>query len=443
MKVSVTSKDIIKLAAPISLAMLIPQINFITNNAFLGRFGERELGVNGITGIYYLILSMIGYGLSSGMQIQMSRRAGEHDTEGLSKIFSNGIVLSVGLALSLVILTLLLAPLIFGYSLHDPENIRLSVSYLYIRSWGLPFWMATQLFNAFYISIGRSRLIIWGALTATAANIFFDYCLIFGHFGFPQLGLKGAGIASIIAEFIYLVTLAGMYYFRKLHITYQLHIIKNFSLQLCKQAFIVASPLIVQFLFSIGGWQVFFIFIEHEGQRELAASQILRSLFGIIGLGTWALASACNAMVSNIIGQGRQKEVISLIIKIAKLSLLYTIIVGGLLYFFSHAFLSLYTNDASMVAFAEPSFYIILAALFIMALATVMFNGVVGTGNTVVNLVMEISSVGIYLIYCYIIIERMRSPLYICWISEGVYWTALISFSFFYLRSGRWRGKAI
>jgi len=423
--------------------MLIPQISFVTNNAFLGRVGIRELGVNGITGIYYLILSMIGYGLSSGVQIQMSRRAGEHDKEGLSKIFSNGLVLAVGLALFLVLLTLLLTPYIFGRSLSNADNIRLSISYLSIRTWGLPFWMATQLFNAFYISIGRSRVIIWGAITATAANIFFDYCFIFGHMGFPKMGLRGAGYASIIAEATYLLTVASMYYFRKLHIDYQLHIIKNFSLQLSKQTFIVASPLIIQFLFSIGGWQIFFIFIEHEGQRELAASQILRSLFGIIGLGSWALASACNALVSNVIGQGRQDEVISLVIKICKLSLLYTVITGGLLFIFSKAFLSLYTNDMSLVQFAEPSYRIILGAMLIMALATVMFNGVLGSGNTVVNLAMEVSSVLIYLIYCYIFIQRMRSPLYICWISEAVYWTALISFSFFYLRSGRWRNKTI
>ena len=64
MKLSVTNKDIIRLAAPISLALVVPQVNFLTNTAFLGRFGERELGVNGVSGIFYLIISMIGYGLS-------------------------------------------------------------------------------------------------------------------------------------------------------------------------------------------------------------------------------------------------------------------------------------------------------------------------------------------------------------------------------------------
>ena len=95
MRLVTNNKDILKLALPISLAIAIPQINFLTNTAFLGRLGERELGVNGIAGIYYLILSMVGYGLSIGVQILMARRAGENRKEQLAQTFVNGLMLSV------------------------------------------------------------------------------------------------------------------------------------------------------------------------------------------------------------------------------------------------------------------------------------------------------------------------------------------------------------
>ena len=133
LKVSVSNKAILGLAAPISFSLLIPQLSFLANTVFLGRLGERELGVNGITGIFYLTLSMIGYGLSNGVQVQLARRAGEEDREGLSKIFTNGIMLSLFFALSLMVISLYAAPLIFGYSLHNAQNIYLSIDYLYIR----------------------------------------------------------------------------------------------------------------------------------------------------------------------------------------------------------------------------------------------------------------------------------------------------------------------
>jgi len=205
----------------------------------------------------------------------------------------------------------------------------------------------------------------------------------------------------------------------------------------------VSAPLIVQFIFSIGGWLIFFIYVEHLGKMSLAASQLLRNVFGIVGVGTWAMASTCNTMVSKIIGQGRQTEVMKLILRICKISLLYALVVGGLLVLFSNQFLSIYTGDKELIQFAIPSLRIIALATLVMAISTVVFNGVVGTGNTLFNLALEITCVGIYLFYCYYFINLKRSPLIVCWGSEFVYWITLLIGSSLYLRSGRWKGKKV
>lgn len=431
------------MAAPISLSLLIPQISFLTNTAFLGRLGEVELGVNGISGIFYLTLSMIGYGLANGIQVQLARRSGEGDKRGLAQTFTNGVLLSLLFSLGMMVLSLWLAPVIFGLSLHNSQNVLLSVNYLYIRVWGLPFLMLTQLANAFYISISQSRYLIYGSVVSTVTNILFDYLFIFGKAGFPNMGLEGAAVASILSEVAYCLTMYGIFYFRQLHKQYPIMSFWRFDSALSKRSLKVSSPLIVQYLFSIGGWQVFFIFVEHLGERELASSQILRSVFGIVGIGTWAFASTCNTMVSNIIGQGRQRMVLPLIAKIAKLSLLVTFAVCTLLWAFSDTFLSLYRDDPSLVAFATPSLRIITSAMLIMSLSTVLFNGVVGTGNTLINLTIEVFCVGCYVLYCYIVIELKRLPLHWAWGSEFVYWSTLLLVSIAYLKSGHWKGKKI
>lgn len=441
--VTTSNRQILRLAAPISLALLIPQLNFFTNTVFLGRLGLRELGVNGITGVFYLILSMIGYGLSSGMQIQMARRAGEGDKKGLAQIMNNGVMLSIMFSLGLMLLTLWFVPLLFEFSLHDNDNLALSVNFVYIRVWGLPFLMMSQLFSSFFISIGRSRLLIYGSLVATLLNVFFDYVLIFGKLGLPAFGFKGAAMASVIAEVFYFFTMLAMFVYHNLHKQYPVFNFLHFDFALSERTLTVASPLIIQFLFSIGGWMVFFIFIEHLGGQSLAASQVLRNIFGIVGIGTWALATTCNTMVSNLIGQGRQGEVMKIILKICKLSLVYAVVVCCILLLFSSEFLSIYTSDVSLIRFALPSLRVIVVATLIMSLSTVVFNGVVGTGNTLVNLTMEISCVGTYLVYCYFVISKWQSPLYWCWGSEFVYWSTLLIGSVLYLKSGRWKGKTI
>ncbi len=443
LSVTATNKDIIQLALPISVALLIPQLSFFTNNIFMGMLGQRELGVSGITGVFYLILSMIGYGLSSGVQIQMARRAGEENKKGIAETFMNGAMLSLMFSLGLMLITMWFVPLLFGFSLDSNENFELSVTFIYIRVWGLPFLMMAQLFNAFYISIGRSRLLIYGSVAATVLNIVFDYVLIFGKFGFPVMGFKGAGIASVIAEVFYGLTMIGIFFSHKIHKEYAIFDHFYFDVEQSMQTLKVSAPLIVQFMFSIGGWLIFFFFIEHLGQQSLAASQMLRSIFGLVGVGTWALATTCNSMVSNIIGQGKPKQVIGLIVKIGKLSLIYSAVLSILLLLFSSAFLSLYSQDSELILFTIPSLRVIVLATLIMSLSTVAFNGVVGTGNTVVNLTMEITCVCLYLVYCYFVIHLWHSELYLCWGSEFVYWTFLLVGSAFYLKSGKWKGKVI
>lgn len=443
MRILATNKNILRLALPISLSLAIPQISFLANTVFLGRYGERELGVNGVAGIFYLTLSMIGYGLSSGIQIQLARRAGEGDKAGLARSFMNGILLSLLSALALMMLSLWLAPLIFGLSLADDTNIYLSINYLFVRVWGLPFLMLTQQANSFFIATHRSRFLIYGSAAGTLVNVVFDYLLIFGNHGFPDMGLTGAALASILGEIAFCAVMYGTYYFNRFYREYPIHQYFSFDTKLSGRSLRVASPLIVQYLFSIGGWQVFFIFVEHLGNRELASSQILRSIFGIVGIGTWAMAATCNTMVSNVIGQGKQREVLYVIRKVVVLSLVYAAIVSAILLLFSKEFLSLYRDDPALVAFAQPSMIVIVLATLVMAVSTVTFNGVVGTGNTMVNLTMEITSVFTYLIYCYIVIERMRLPLHWAWGSEFVYWTVLLIISLLYLRSGRWKGKRI
>src|SRR5690349_20554487 len=99
-QVQLTTRQIIKMAAPISFSILIPQINFVTNNIFLGHYSKGALAIAGLTGVYYLIFSAIGYGLNNGLQALIARRAGENRPEEIGKLFSQAVF--IGLSTSLL-----------------------------------------------------------------------------------------------------------------------------------------------------------------------------------------------------------------------------------------------------------------------------------------------------------------------------------------------------
>jgi Na+-driven multidrug efflux pump len=303
--------------------------------------------------------------------------------------------------------------------------------------------MLTQLANAFYISTGRSQYLLWGSLTSTGLNVLFDYAFIFGHFGFNAMGLNGAALASVLAEIGGWGIMWGLFYLRRLYVDFPVLEHIDLDLRLVKRITRISLPLVVQYFFSIAGWQVFFIFVEHLGERELAASQILRPIFSVIGTTAWAFATTCNTSVSNIIGQGKSSQVPQLILKIILLSLAVSAVQCIILLLSARGYLHLFTHDESLVDLALPSLYIIVGATLMMSVASVLFNGVIGTGNTSVNLIIESICVGSYLIYCYFVIQRARMGLAWAWGSEFVYWSTLLICGYTYLKSGRWKGKVI
>nr|MBP6625535.1 MATE family efflux transporter [Chitinophagaceae bacterium] len=384
-----TYANIIKLALPIGISILIPQLNLFTNTLFLGYYKPKMAGLStqdllsasGIAGIYYLTLVMICYGLVSGMLMFMSRSAGENEKSGIGKTFNTGLALCLFLAFALILLSNSLAPWLFNQAIHA-ENIRqAALSFIRIRYWGLPFVILYQMSNTLFLATSQSKNIIYGSLAQTLINIFLDYVLIFGMFSFPEMGLNGTALASVISEFVFFAVGFSIIRFGKSYLTYQIQFFKKPDFGFMKQILMKSSPLIFQNFLSIGAWEAFFIFVEHLGKAESALSQILRSVFGIVGIAAWALASTCNSMVSNIIGQGKLDEVIPLIKKIISISFLVAFSLGFFIFLFPESFLNVLTNDQELVQKGVVSLRIVVLATWMLSVSTICFNGVIGTGN--------------------------------------------------------------
>ncbi|ACU63639.1 MATE family efflux transporter [Chitinophaga pinensis] len=443
MQFEVSTRQIIKIAAPICLALIIPQINHMTNTAFLGRLGEFQLAANGIAGIYYLVMYMVAYGLNNGLQVLIARRAGQLNTEGIGRLFSNGLLLGLCSSFLVIAITLLLAPWFFSKSLHNQQIYAAALSFIRIRIWGLPFLMMLSMANAFYIGSGNSKVLAVTSLCQEVVNIFFDYTLIFGKLGLPALGLNGAAVASVIAEGTGMTVAYTILFGMGFHKRFLLFKYLRPSWTIMRSILTISAPLIVQFLFSIGSWFIFFIFIEHLGERPLAISNMLRSIFGFFGVFTWSLAATCNTMVSNIIGQGKTAQVFGVIRKIVTISLLCAVTVCILVNLFPYNILRIYTTDMQLIGDAIPSVRIITLSTLLMAISGVVLSAVTGTGNTKINLGIEFAAVVGYLLYCNIVVEQWRSPLYVAWLADFFYWTIIFVLCFFYLRSEKWKSKSI
>jgi len=443
LQVNIDSKQILTISLPIALAILVPQLNFITNNIFLGALSSQALAIGGITGVYYLIFGVMGQGLNNGLQALISRRAGENRIDEIGIIFSQGVYLSVILSIIGISFTYLIAPSIFHYLLHDTERANLVIHFLKIRIWGLPFLFIYQMRNALLVGTNQSKFLIIGTATEAFVNIFFDYSFIFGHFGFAAMGLNGAAYASIIAEAMGLWIIYLVIHYQKIGARFSLFISWSLQTDYIKLILKQSSPLMVQYMISIVSWEFFYILIEHRGEMALAVSNSMRNIFGFFGSFTWAFAATANTMVSNVIGQGKQDEVVKLIRKIMIWSLGFAAMVCLLLNVFATSFLSIYGQGPEFISEAIPVLRIVSIALLIMSASTIWLSAVTGTGQSNITLSIEFVAIIIYIIYVYTTLEYYNLPISIGWMSEIIYWVSLLLPSYLYIRSNKWKNKKI
>jgi multidrug resistance protein, MATE family len=436
-------RQILGMALPISLAMLVPQLNFITNNIFLGALGENELASAGITGVYYLIFAVIGNGLNNGLQALIARRAGQGLPKEIGQLFYHGVWVALAIAAMGILITYAFAPFVLRSLIHNPLIADQVIDFLLIRIWGLPFLYLYVMRNALLVGINKTKFLVWGTLAEALMNVLFDYGFIYGKLGLPEIGFNGAAYASIIAEGSGLIVIYAIIRYKGLHKAFSFFENVKLEVSVFKIILIQSSPLIAQYAISIASWEYFYILVEHHGARALAVSNTMRNIFGLFGIFAWSFAATANTMVSNIIGQGRQDEVLGLVKRIAGLSLSISGVIFIVLNLVPHWFLSFYGQGPEFIAEAIPVVRIVSVALLLMSVGTVWLNSVTGTGNTVVNLAIESITIVIYCAYVYIILEYFNLPITWGWGSEWVYWVSMFSMAFFYMRSGRWKNKTI
>lgn len=438
LKVEVSNKQILSLALPISLAILIPQLNMLINSIFLGQLSQEALGNAGITGVFYLIFAVSGHGLNNSMQSVLSKYAGAGKPENFNPIIAQGVRLSLQMSILFILFTCFLAPFILeNYT--DPASYPSEMNFLRIRIFGLPFLYLFQLGNAMLVATLNSRWLIIGFLIEASVNVVFDYLLIFGKAGFPAMGFNGAALASVIAECMGMIVVFGVLVYTGLKKKYALFSSFRFNKDLNSEILKIAIPLVFQFIISLTTWLIFFILIETKGIMAKAISNTMRNVFGLAGIFIWAFAGTSNTMVANLIGQGKENSVIPAIKRISFWSLGLCILLISILNIYPQLFFRLFDQNEAFIEAGIPVIRVVSLGMIFMSVSNIWLNGVTGTGKTRINLMIEIFAVLLYLTYTYYVMHYNYTSLAKAWSNEFVYWLSIFLFSFIFLNSGKWK----
>ena len=415
----------------------------MTDTAFLGRVGEVELGASAIAIVYYMVMFMIGFGFSIGAQIIIGRRNGEGNFKDTGKVFWHGLYFVLGLSVLLITASELLSPWLMRRIVSSEAVYEAALSYVRWRLPGMVFAFITAMFRAFYVGTTQTKTLTFNSIVMVASNILFNWVLIFGHFGLPAMGITGAAIGSSLAELVSMIFFIIYTVLKCDRDKYGLKKAAKFEVLELRNMMPICVWTMIQHTISVSTWFIFFLFIEHIGERALAISNIVRGVSGITWVVLQAFSSTCSTLVSNIIGEGQQEQVPSLIRRILILAYGCVSAIVLTICIFPESIARIYTNIPGLITACIPAMLVMATSYSVAVGGQVFFLAVSGTGSTKMAFRLELVALATYMVYCCTVIGLLKPDVAVCWTAEYVYSGVLLICSWWYMKSGRWKNRQI
>lgn len=438
-----TNKEIWRVTYPIFLGLLAQNVINVTDTAFLGRVGEVALGAAAMGGLLYICVYTIAFGFSVGSQILIARRNGEGNYRAVGPIMWQGTAFSFGMAVCLLILMYFSAAPLIRLLITSDSIYGATYEFFTWRIWGFLFAFVNVMFRGLYIGITRTKVLTMNAVVMALVNVVLDYALVFGELGLPEMGVRGAALASVIAEASSLLFFLLYTYYKVDLKKYGLNRFGQFDLSMVLRILRISCFTMVQYFLVMAIWFVFFMALERLGQRQLAVANIVRSVYVVLLIPVQALSTTANTLVSNLIGAGGSSGVVTLLHKISRMSFLIMVVCVGLCVAFPGSILSVYTNEEALLVESVSALYVVCGAMLIASLANVYFNGISGTGNTQAALVLEVFVQVFYALYIIVVGMVIQAPVDVCFTTEVIYYVLMLGSSLIYLKKAKWQNKKI
>jgi MATE family multidrug resistance protein len=300
-------KTTFHLAYPVMLSQLGQVSVGVADSMMVGRLGALPLAAASLGNSIFFVIMMFGIGISMGITPLVSVADGKGKPNRISRLFSHGlwINLATGFLLTMIVLGLSQGL----HFLNQPEEVVvLAVPYLLIITVSLIPLMAFQTFKQLAEGLSQTRQAMYITIFANLVNVFLNWVLIWGKWGFPELGLNGAGWATLISRVLMMVMMGAYVLLAPRYRSYNLRLtISKASFPMISRILKIGIPTGFQFIFEVSAFSTAAIMMGWIGVNALAGHQIALNLASISYMMATGLSTAGMIRVSNQIGKGNLK----------------------------------------------------------------------------------------------------------------------------------------
>lgn len=297
-------RKVLRIAVPVALQNLLGTTASMVDTVMLGTQGQLSVAAVGICAQFSSLMFCMYFGFLSGGTIFFSQYWGAKDEEGICRAY--GVVLTCMMAIGLLFgLVGALAPMFVMNIYTDKGSIAvIGAEYLRIVGWSYPLQVIAMAMSGLLRSTERVRVPLYAGIASQATNVFLNWVLIFGHFGLPAMGVRGAAISTLAAASVNVLVLAIYSLTEKRSLLTRVKEHFRWTGELIKKYFAKCLPIILNEVLYGLGVMVINIVIGRQAEEGIAAMAVFRIVEGLVFAFYGGLSNAASVIVGKQIGAG-------------------------------------------------------------------------------------------------------------------------------------------
>ena len=369
----------------IALPIIIQQMMFAGLNmlgvVLVGQKGETSVAAVGLAGQLAFLLNLVHFGIISGAAMFTAQFWGKKDIPNLRRVLGLCLMLAISASAIFFALSQFLPSQILSIYSKDPEVVALGTNYVRVFSWTFLFFAITFSYALVMRSTGDVRTPTTTSVCALLISTFLSYSLIFGKFGFPDMGIQGAAVAAVIARALECITLVSVTYIKKSPVAASLRELTDFDRAFIAKVIKPMLPVILNELFWALGITTYNIIYARMRTSSFAAMNIVSTIEQMAFVLFIGISNATSVLVGNRIGAGKEDEAFVYAGRSLGLGFAGGILVGLVLQLVKAPILSLYNVSPEVIENASRVINIITFFLWVRVSNMTIVIGILRAGG--------------------------------------------------------------
>ena len=433
-------REMLTIAVPISLQQLINASLNLIDVLMVGQLGETSIAGIGLSNQLFFVFILLLFGLTSGMSIFTAQFWGKREIEPIRKVLGMSILTASLIAVIFTVAATVFTRSVLGLFTNDTNVIEIGSQYLGIVGFS---YIAVALATAYIAALRSIQLVKITVIASVAALLFkttLGYSLIFGHFGLPALGVRGAAIGTASGWTLELILLLIFIYTQKTPLAANPLTFFTFEFSFFQRVLRTTLPAVANELFWSVGIATYNGIYAHIGTEAIAAINVNATIEELGFVVFMGLGNACAVMVGNRIGAGKKDEAHEIVRRLILLSVISAWLVGLAVFIVRDVVIGWYNLSPAGIHNVRMLMLVMVCVLWIRMFNFITFIGALRAGgDTLFALVMEICSIWLIGVpAAYIGAFILDLPVYIVYLMVGLEELAKAFVSFWRYRSRKW-----